>query len=341
MSITVNTNMQALRIQGNLSKSTEKMNTAMERMSSGYKINSAKDDAAGMAVSTKLETTISSSKVASDNVQIGSNLLDSSEGTLDTILTNLQRVRDLTEQASTGTYSENDKKAMFEEINQRMAQIDSLSSGTKFNEINLFGDDKFSTEGLDLQVGTDSTSASSLNIDASVFKSAMVSQLGLFNVVAGGDISIANADGTAKTDSVVYIADDAGALTKAANVDEALDAIITGKAYIGATSGVTDTDDATAYTASSFLDQMDNAIANVSDRITKIGAYQNRLESISDSLETQQTNLTAANSTIKDADVAEESASYVSSQILQSASSTLLVQANSAPQIALTLIKGQ
>ena len=340
MAITVNTNMQALRIQGNLSKSTEKMNTAMERMSSGYKINSAKDDAAGMAVSTKLQTTISSSKVASDNVQIGSNLLDSSEGTLDTILTNLQRVRDLTEQASTGTYSENDKKAMFEEINQRMDQIDSLSDGTKFNEIDLFGDDKFSTEGLDLQVGTDSTSASSLNIDASVFKSAMVSQLHIFNVAAGGDISIANADGTAKTDSIVYIADDAGALTAAANIEEALDAIITGKAYIGA-SGATDTDDATAYTASSFLDQMDNAIANVSDRITKIGAYQNRLESISDSLETQQTNLTAANSTIKDADVAEESASYVSSQILQSASSTLLVQANSAPQIALTLIKGQ
>ena len=339
MSITVNTNMQALRIQGNLSSATDKMNTAMERMSSGSKINSAKDDAAGLAVSTKLETTISSSKVASSNVQIGSNLLDSSEGTLDTILTNLQRVRDLTEQASTGTYSESDKAAMFEEISQRMEQINSLSTGTKFNEIGLFSDEDLAENGLNLQVGTDSSAASSLNIDADVFKSAMVSQLHMFNVAAGGDISIANADGTAKTDSVVYIADDAGALTAAANIDEALEAIVTGKAYIGA-SGATDTDDATAYTASSFLTQVDQAITNVSDRVTKIGAYQNRLESISDSLETQQTNLTAANSTIKDADVAEESASYVSSQILQSASSTLLVQANSAPQIALTLIKG-
>ena len=341
MSITVNTNMQALRIQQNLSGATDRMNTAMERMSSGSKINSAKDDAAGLAVSTKLETTISSSKVASDNVQIGSNLLDSSEGTLDTILTNLQRVRDLTEQASTGTYSETDKAAMFEEINQRMQQIDSLATGTKFNDISLFGDDELSEDGLNLQVGTDSTAASSLNLEASLFKSAEVSQLGMFNTATAGQVSIAAADGTAKTDSVVYVADEAGALTEAANIDEAMEAIVKGNAYVGAT-GLTDVTDAgaTKYDTKNLLDQVDNAINNITDRTTKIGAYQNRLESISESLSVQQTNLTAANSTIKDADVAEESAAYVQSQILQSASATLLVQANSAPQIALTLIQG-
>ncbi len=101
MSITVNTNMQALRIQNNLNSATEKMNTAMERMASGSKINSAKDDAAGLAVSTTLSNTISSSKIASDNVAIGSDLLSTAEGTLDVISENLARIRDLTEQAAT------------------------------------------------------------------------------------------------------------------------------------------------------------------------------------------------------------------------------------------------
>ena len=88
------------------------------------------------------------------------------------------------------------------------------------------------------------------------------------------------------------------------------------------------------------MNDADEAISNIIDRLTKIGAYQNRLSSILESLDTQQTNLTAANSTIKDADIAQESAQYVQSQILQQASATLLTQANSAPQIALTLIKG-
>ena len=85
---------------------------------------------------------------------------------------------------------------------------------------------------------------------------------------------------------------------------------------------------------------IDTQLDNITKRVTSIGAAQNQLEAVSDGLTVQQTNLTAARSTIKDADVAQESASYVQNQILQQASSSLLVQANSAPQIALTLIKG-
>ena len=91
---------------------------------------------------------------------------------------------------------------------------------------------------------------------------------------------------------------------------------------------------------SAYLTKVDNQIKNVVGRITDVGAASNRLESIGDTLEVQNTNMTSALSTIKDADIAEESAKYVQQQILQSASATLLTQANSAPQIALTLIQG-
>jgi flagellin len=291
MSITVNTNMQALRIQDNLSSATSSMNTAMERMSSGSKINSAKDDAAGLAVSTGLTTTISGSKIASDNAAIGSNLLDTTEGTLDVITSNLQRISDLVTEAANGTYSDSDKEAISLEVTARVAEVKNLAASSTFNGISLFGDTTktgAASVGVTLQVGT--TASDTINLDSSIFQAIDSVQLKgldslsstIFNAGSGGSAS------------------DIGALlTKVSTMTDA-----------------------------------------ITSRITSIGAAQNKLEAVSDGLDVQTTNLTAARSTILDADVAEESASYVASQILQSASATLLVQANSAPQIALTLIKG-
>jgi len=290
MSITVNTNMQALRIQSNLNNSTSKMNTAMERMSSGYKINSAKDDAAGLAVSTKLSTTISGSKVASDNASIGSDLLSSTEGTLDVIMSNLQRVRDLTEQASNGTYSDEDRAAISKEVTARLDEVVSLAADTTFNGISLFSSSGAGSQGVTLQIGT--KSSSTLNLDSSIFTQ-----------FSSGSIGGVNLSGLSSTISA------------------------TGSSFV--TSSV-----------AGFLDTLDSAIKNVTTRQTQIGAAQNRLEAIGEGLNVQQTNLKSALSTVRDADVAEESASYVQNQILQSASASLLTQANSAPQIALTLIKG-
>src|SRR5574344_1024964 len=138
MSITVNTNVQALKIQTNLSNATSKMNTSMERMSSGYKINQAADDAAGSSISTRLEANLSSSKVATSNAQIGSNMLTTAEGTLDTIQTNLQRIRDLAEQSANGTYDSTSRNAMKAEVVQRAAEINRLSANTAFNGKSLF-----------------------------------------------------------------------------------------------------------------------------------------------------------------------------------------------------------
>jgi len=291
MSITVNTNIQAIRIQGNLASATEKMNVAMERMASGSRINSAADDAAGLAVSTKLETTISSSKVASDNIAIGSNLLDTAEGTLDVVLENLQRIRDLAEQAANGTYASDDIAAIKAEATARASEINALTGGATFNGKKLFGDTTATgagSVGITLQVGT--TAADTLNLSSSIFAAATVSGLGLIT-------------GSASFATVAL-------------------------AFASSTS------------ANTFLTDCDTAIKNLSTRQTSIGAAQNSLAAAADGVAVQRTNLTAANSTIRDADVAQESAAYVQSQILQSASASLLVQANSAPQIALTLIKG-
>jgi len=252
----------------------------MTRMSSGSKINSAADDAAGYAVSTTLSKTISSSKVASDNVAIGSDLLSTAEGTLEVIETNLERIRDLTEQAANGTYSTSDLAGIAAEVSARLTQITALANGSTFNGKNLL--DGTQSTGITLQVGTGS--GDTLQLSGSIF-----------------------------TD------------VDASTTLTGLSAAITG----GTTSAI-----------SAYLTTIDSVISLNTTRLTTIGAAVNQLDAVSDGLEVQQTNLTSALSTIKDADVAEESASFVQQQILQSASATLLVQANSAPQIALTLIKG-
>lgn len=286
MGITVNTNMQALRIQQNLDKATSRMNTSMERMASGSKINSAKDDAAGLAVSTTLKNTISSSKVASSNVHIASDMISSVEGTLNVISENLGRIRDLTEQAANGTYSSDDLTAIASEVTKRIDMIDKLAKSTSFNGIKLL--DGSATGGITVQIGTGaSATVDQLTLDSSIFASVDMSSVNDASTGLAATIKKGVSTGTA-----------------------------------------------------GFLSTIDNVVKNITTRVTSIGAYQNQLSAVADGLTVQQQNLTSALSTIKDADIAQESAAYVQQQILQSASASLLIQANSAPQIALTLIKG-
>lgn len=192
MAITVNTNLSAINIQNNLSIATDAMNKAMLRMSTGSRINSASDDAAGLAVSTSFETTLSSSKVASKNVQIGSNLLTTTEGTLEVIKSNLQRIRDLAEQSANGTYQ--DRTAMRAEVMQRVAEIDRLSRSTDFNGIKVLNGSQSS---ISIQVGTGYTDDDSLTIAGTVFDEANVSAIGLGTTGDSGSIYAAFATATA------------------------------------------------------------------------------------------------------------------------------------------------
>ena len=279
MKISVNTNLASLTAQKSLSGATSRMNTAMERMTTGYKINSSKDDAAGMAVSSKLEYKLGSLKVAQDNVQMGSTLIETEEGVLGVINDNLTRIRDLTEQAANGTYGSDALSAIRIEVQARMDEITRISKSTEYNG-------KYLLNPKDPN-GIKSDENSVIKLDKELFTSTNASAI--LNIKSG------------KLE---------GADDKYKNNDAARD----------------------------FLPNIDNAIATITDRLTKIGGIQQRLLSAADIAETMESSVTNSLSTIKDADIAEESSNYVKEQILQQLSTSMLATANQSPAIALNLV---
>ena len=176
MAITVNTNIPSLTAQKSLNNATNRMNTAMERMSTGLKINSSKDDAAGMAVSTKLDYKVSSLNVAQDNGQMGASMLDTAEGVLGVISDNLVRVRDLTEQAANGTYGTDALTAIKTEVEARLNEIDRLAQSSEFNSRILF--DGSIKDGIKLQVGiTSNEDVSTIELEKEIFADARATAL--------------------------------------------------------------------------------------------------------------------------------------------------------------------
>ena len=241
MAIIVNTNMSALKTQNNLNNATSSLNKALERMSTGYKINSAKDDAAGMYVATNLNKLIGGSKIAQSNIETGNNVLSTVEGNLDVILDNLNRIRDLTVQASNGVYDEKSQKAMSDEVVARLAEIDRIAVSAEFNGLKLLdGTADIATDGLRLQVGANAAeNANCIRVDASVFKT-MSAETGL-----GLDAS--------QIETTFQDADQAAAYIS--TIDEAIEDVNTRKATIGAIQNRLDA------AASSLTTTIENATA--------------------------------------------------------------------------------
>ena len=169
MAIIVNTNMSSLIAQRNLTDATNGLNTALQRMSTGYKVNKAADDAAGIFIATNLETQIRGSKVAQTNVQTGTNLLQIAEGDIKLLESNLLRMRDLAVQAANSVYSEESMQAMADEAQYRAQEITRVATSSQFNGLNLL-DGTGLPDGLRLQVGPNADEAqNSMVIDAAVF----------------------------------------------------------------------------------------------------------------------------------------------------------------------------
>ncbi len=210
MAITVNTNIPSLTAQSALNKATNKMNTAMERMSTGLKINSSKDDAAGLAVANKLDYQVSSLKVAQDNAQMGASMLDTMEGVMTTINDNLTRIRDLTEQAANGTYGTDALNAINTEINARLKEIDRVAKSTEFNGKKLLDG---SITSVKLQVGITSDENSVIELDSNVFQKS-------------------TREGLELTDDVKF-EDDATAREYLTKVDAAIEKITNAQTQIG------------------------------------------------------------------------------------------------------------
>jgi len=365
--ITINTNLASLTCQKYLKSATKGMNTSMEQLSTGFRINSAKDDAAGYAVSAGMEAKINGYDIIEMNSQMGLDMLTTQEGVLDIINDYLQRIRDLTMQAANGTYGSASLNALALEVIQRMDEIDRLCEITDFNDTYLL-DGSRQTD-INLQVGLYSDKRCVIKMDAFLFDSAKSTVI--FGFKANNDHITKSRPGyvdlTYSADETEYeyrarqIDQDGkpilvngevqylpgsykSALTAAMAENHVVDQgnLVEYKLMSGAkTISITNMCNAIYRNDSSareFITFVDEAIDNISLRCTKIGAYMNRLESAIDSTDVQRENLIEANSTIKDADVAVSSSNYIKFQILQQSTATLLSTANQMPSIALNLI---
>ena len=187
MALTINTNLASMLVQKNMNASTTALNTAIQRMTTGYRINSAKDDAAGMAVAIKLNTQLGGYDVASQNVQMGSAMLTTAEENSNLILGHMQRIRDLAEQAANGVYDSSSKDAIASEINARLSEIGRLSKSVEFNGTNLLDGNAGTVK---IQVGINGGGDNQIDISSALFNASPTT---LLNSVLGATASGGNA----------------------------------------------------------------------------------------------------------------------------------------------------
>ena len=297
MALTINTNISSLVAQRNLANATSSLNKAIERMTTGYKINHASDNAAGYSIARNWETQLGSLDVAADNAATGADMLTTLEDTYSLLTDHCQRVRDLTEQAANGTYGTQSLKAIESEITARLEEINRIAANCEFNGLKMMN---ASMSDISLQVGLYGDDDSRIVLKDDLFKDASVEKL--FDEYGGLDTADATVENIAK---------------KCAGFDG------------------TDID---STKATEMLGVIDKVINQISDRVTTLGAAQNRIESAIESIAVQSENITSSLSTLRDTDIAEESSNYIQAQILQQAASTLLATANQTPSIALNLL---
>ncbi len=202
MGVIVNTNVQSLIAQRNLTKSTNGLADATQRLSTGLKINKAADDAAGLFIAKGLESQLRGSQQCQTNIALGVNVLQIAEGDLTTIQDNVMRIKDLTTQAANGVYSTASREAMANEVKARVEEIDRVSKASTFNGINLLdGKSNLLTDGLRLQVGAGSPSDANSITVKDVFTDSSAKGIGL----AANSTAIDDAFATA-TASAAFIA---------------------------------------------------------------------------------------------------------------------------------------
>jgi flagellin len=254
MALGINTNVASISAQNQLQKSQDLSNQALERLSSGLRINSAKDDAAGLAISTRFQSQIRGLDVAQRNANDGISLAQTAEGALDEITNNLQRIRDLAVQSANATNSASDRAALDQEVQQRLAEVERISTQTAFNGLKVldgtFGEQQF-------QVGANA--GETIGVDLS--QGTRREQIGALATMTGTDVTGALSVGDLKIQvgsgpSVAVGASDSGS---AASIVQAIkDANVSGLTSVSATNvqklGFTDISDASTGTRTYALD---------------------------------------------------------------------------------------
>ncbi len=169
----INTNLLSLSTQNNLNKSQSALGTAIERLSSGLRINSAKDDAAGQAIANRMNSQIKGMTQAARNANDGISMIQTAEGNLNEINTNLQRIRELSVQAANGTNQDTDMTSINTEINQRLSEIDRIAGAANFNGKNLL--DGSQSGGVTIQVGANTKAGDTISIGSDSLINAKLS----------------------------------------------------------------------------------------------------------------------------------------------------------------------
>ena len=265
MSLRIQNNVEALGAHRSLNATSDKIAKSMERLSSGYRINRAADDAAGLAISERMRSQINGLAQANRNIQDGVSLVQTAEGNLDEVHSMLQRVRELAVQYKNGTLSSSDQAAIQTEVNQLASEIERIGTSAKFNGITLLAN----SGAVTFQVGAGD--GETINVSTI----SLGSVLGSFTTLSGA----------------------------------------------------------------SAISAIDAAIGAVSSARATFGAVQNRLEHAMASTQVYQENLTSAESRVRDVDMASEMVELTKNQILQQAGTSMLAQANQAPQSILSLIR--
>ena len=384
----INTNISALNAWRNVTQTDNSLSKSLERLSSGFRINRAADDAAGLAISEKMRGQVSGLNQAVRNAQDAISLIQTGEGALNESTSIAQRVRELADQAASDTNTMSDRFQIQQEVNQLTIELTRVSTATEFNTKKLL-DGTFNgtfqiganagqtisvkigamdaktlgvsntADKLAVDAGTSSIDAASAtnsmaNVSNNVFtvkfhaNATTTSQLDADLVSASGTIVATTTDVGAVTTSIVF-AVAAGATNAAYLQNSASAGTVTVQMAAVATAGTSATVAAlekgmgisvlTQADAGSALNKLDSATNQISSQRAQLGAVQNRLEHTIANLSVASENLTAAESRIRDVDMASEMSVFTRNQILMQAGTAMLAQANQKPQAVLQLLR--
>ncbi|CAH6867538.1 Polar flagellin F [Vibrio chagasii] len=376
MAITVNTNVSALVAQRNLSNANNMLNQSLERLASGSRINSAKDDAAGLQISNRLEAQMSGIDVAVRNANDGISIMQTAEGAMNETTNIMQRMRDLSLQASNGSNSQSERTAIQEEITALNDELNRIAETTSFGGKKLlngnFGSTSFQiggSSGEAVQIGLKSMRTDDINMggfsyvadgkanDSWAVKSNQNDMTMSFTDRFGQpqEITINAKVGDDIEELATYINGQTDLVSASVNDDGQLQIYMSGEDTSGTISfsgslaselsmsagyyeSVNDINVTDVGGAQRAVSILDTAMKYVDSHRSELGAMQNRFDHAINNLENVHENLATSNSRIKDTDYAKETTQMLKQQILQQVSTTILAQAKQAPNLALTLL---
>jgi flagellin len=308
MVMSVNTNIASLNAQRNIAASSGSLATTMQRLSSGLRVNSAKDDAAGLAIAEHMTSQVRGMNQAIRNSNDGISMVQTMESTWGKVSDSLQRMRELAVQAANDTNSGTDKDSLNKEFQQLGQEINRVIQGTTFNGKKIMAADGVvgSNNYYTFQIGANTSTNDSIKVQTSDWTKTAVND-GTGTGTVNNDI-----------DAVTDISGTVGNMLK---IDSSM------------------TSAAIAQGGTSVIDKLDAAINQVNNERANLGAYQSRFESVISNLQSSSEAQSAAKSRIMDADYATESANLSRTQILQQAGNAMLAQANQQPQQVMSLLR--